>query len=73
MFNSKEKIALKSEIDTLIQKEVIVEVQHSHDEFISSVFLRPKPNGTKRMILNLKDVNEFIVYHHFKMDIWRKL
>ena len=30
--------------------------------------LRRKPNRTYRLILNLKHLNEFDEYHHFKMD-----
>ena len=29
---------------------------------------RPKPDGSYRMILNLRAFNEFVQYHHFKMD-----
>ena len=40
-------------------------------EFVSSIFTRPKKDGTLRMILNLKSLNKFVTYHHFKMDtIW---
>ena len=35
---------------------------------LSTIFLRPKKDGTYRTILNLKAFNEFIAYHHFKMD-----
>ena len=38
------------------------------NEFISSIFVRPKQNGEFRVILNLKHLNEFIPYRHFKMD-----
>ncbi|CAG2210062.1 unnamed protein product [Mytilus edulis] len=38
------------------------------DQFLSPIFLRPKKNGEYRMILNLKKLNEYIEYHHFKMD-----
>lgn len=32
---------------------------------------RPKPDGTHHMILNLKKLNESVVYQHFKMDtLW---
>ena len=37
-------------------------------EFISSVFVRPKTDGTFRVILNLQCFNEFVQYYHFKMD-----
>ena len=41
---------------------------HEEEEFISNAFLREKKDGSFRMILNLKDLNQFIAYHHFKMD-----
>ena len=46
-----------------------MESPHSQGEFVSSLFLRLKKNGVDyRMILNLKELNKFIVYRHFKMD-----
>ena len=35
---------------------------------MSTVFVRPKKDGTHRMILNLKPLNTFVAYHHLKMD-----
>ena len=55
MFNSKEQ-------------GVIKESHNEHGEFISPIFLRPKPDGSYRTILNLKTFNEFVESHHFKMD-----
>jgi hypothetical protein len=44
-------------------------VEHEPGEFVSYVFLRPeKEAGKYQMILNLKQLNEFVEYHHFKMD-----
>lgn len=40
----------------------------SENEFISTIFLAPKPNGGKRFILNLKKLNNFVVKLHFKME-----
>lgn len=37
-------------------------------QYLSSIFLVPKPNGKKRFILNLKSLNKFIVTSHFKME-----
>jgi hypothetical protein len=51
----------------LLDKGVSVGSSHEPDEFISNIFLQKK-DGTYRMILNLKQLNEFIVYRHFKMD-----
>ena len=47
---------------------MIVQSQHEPDEFISPIFLLPKKDGTYRMILNLKRFNQYVAYHHFKMD-----
>jgi len=46
-----------------------VDFTHSQGEFVSSIFLRLQKNGVDyRMIVNLKELNKFIVYRHFKMD-----
>ena len=37
-------------------------------ERFSNIFLRPKPDGTFRMILNLRKLNESIGAPHFKME-----
>ena len=37
-------------------------------EQFSDIFLRPKPDGTFRMILNLKKLNECVKAPHFKME-----
>ena len=37
-------------------------------EYISTIFLRPKNDGSHRVILNLKQFNTFVEYHYFKMD-----
>ena len=63
-----EKIFLEQEIAKLLQKGVLEEVAHTQGEFISPVFFRPKPNGSFRMILNLKNFNQSVKYYHFKMD-----
>ena len=38
------------------------------NEYISNIFTRPKKNGAYRVILNLKQLNEQVDKHHFKMD-----
>ena len=47
---------------------VIKVVDHHPNEFISPIFVVPKKNGEYRMILNLKELNQFIEYHHFKVE-----
>lgn len=43
----------------------------SEGQFISSVFLRPKPNGKMRLILNLKHLNKSVHTKHFKLEDFR--
>lgn len=68
-FSKKEREIIRGEIKTLIEKQV-VEITHSEPgEFISNIFIREKKEkGKFRMILNLKELNQFVEYHHFKMD-----
>jgi len=51
---------------------VIVKAVYEPGQFVSPIFIRPKKNGEHRMVLNLKKLNEFIPYHHFKMDTFEK-
>ena len=53
---------------SLLENSVIIPSQHEPDEFISPIFLRDKRDGSFRMILNLKTLNEHVQYHHFKME-----
>lgn len=66
--NSAEAVALDRELLKLMAKGVVEKASHSDDEYISSVFLRPKKDGSYRVILNLKQLNENIEYAHFKME-----
>lgn len=56
------------EIIVLKKKGIIEPTVREHNDFISTIFLRPKKDGTYRMILNLKSLNHYVKYHHFKMD-----
>ena len=67
-FNEIEHLAIKNEIQSLLNKRVIKIVNHCNGEFISNVFVRPKRDGKFRMILNLCGLNEAVVYHKFKMS-----
>ena len=56
------------EIAKLKNKEVIIESQYSKGDFCSSIFTRLKKDGTWCMILNLKQLNRYMEYKHFKME-----
>ena len=68
VFNENQSVIIADEIKKLVEKNVLIEVQKCHGQFLSSIFLRPKKNGEFRMILNLKKFNENVKYYHFKMD-----
>ena len=63
-----DKEVIDGEISKLLLKGVIERTGHTGNGFVSNVFVRPKKDGTYHMILNLKSLNEFVVYQHFKMD-----
>lgn len=62
-----ERLVIDGEIMKLSHKGVIRQAVWAEGQFISNVFLRPKPNGDFRMILDLTRFNDFVEYRHFKM------
>ena len=47
----------------------VVHLVHSKDsQFLSNFFLVSKKDGGKRPVINLKTLNSFIPYSHFKME-----
>ena len=67
-FSSRECLAIKIELQRLLDKGIIIPSEHETCQFISTIFVRPKADGSFRLIHNLKRLNEHIVYHHFKME-----
>ena len=67
-FSWNEEKIIENEIRKLLDMGVIIKVNHQPDEFLSPIFIIPKKDGEYRMILNLKQLNQNIEYHHFKMD-----
>ena len=72
-FTPLESDIIDAEIQKLLDMKVISEVDHHPNEFISPVFIVPKKDGEYRMILNLKELNQYIEYHHFKMDTFESV
>ena len=52
----------------MLGKGSISIVCHSKEKFLSSMFLISKIGGGNRSVINLKDLNWFIPYGHFKME-----
>ena len=66
--SEKEVTAITAEIERLSNIGVIVESEHEQNQFVSTIFARQKKDGKHRMILNLSKLNDYVEYHHFKMD-----
>ena len=67
-FSENERMFLRKEIKSLVDKKVIVLVEHTTGQFVSNVFLREKKDkGKYHLILNLKHLNPFTEKKHFKM------
>lgn len=56
------------EIEKLLKIGAIEVSQDEEGQNVSPIFLVPKPDGTYRLILNLKKFNENVQYEHFKME-----
>lgn len=68
IFSDSEKAQLIIIIDNLLSMGAISEAKPCSDQYVSRVFLVPKPNGKMRFILNLKNLNIFINSEHFKLE-----
>ena len=67
-FSSEEQKQIQQELTRLVKCGVLIPCEQELNDFVSNIFLMPKRNGQFRMILNLKELNKFIPYHHFKME-----
>ena len=59
---------LSQEVDNLLRKGAIENVHKFDDQFISTIFVVLKKDGTCRPVMNLKFLNEFVHYYHLKQD-----
>ena len=58
---------VKLEVKEMLKKGAIRKVQPSKGEFVSNLFLVKKKDGGQRPVINLKQLNAYIPYCHFKM------
>ena len=52
----------------LLDKYAIEHCLHESGEYLSNIYIGPKKDGSFRPVINLKDLNNFVSYHHFKME-----
>ena len=70
--SEEERDLIDQEVLSLQQKHAIHKVLepngHEPSQFISPLFTVPKKGGGHRPVVNLKDLNQFVEYQHFKME-----
>ena len=67
-FSKQDESATDLVIQKLLAKGVITKCEHETGEYTSPIFIKQKPDGSCRLILNLKDLNEDMLYIHFKVE-----
>ena len=67
-FTEAEQTIIDNEIEKFLLKGIIRLSLYEDGQVISPIFVRPKKDGSHRVIFNLKKLNEAVSYHHFKMD-----
>ena len=72
-FTKQKEVLIDKEIEKLIHKGIIVEIEHEKTEFVSPIFIIHKPDEGIKLILNLKRLNEYVKYQHFKMESIRSV
>lgn len=72
-YSENERAHFNEAIDNLLQVGAISKCKSRSDQYLSNIFLIPKPNGKMRFILNLKSLNKFINTNHFKLEDLRTL
>lgn len=70
-WSSIERKMIVDHIQELLTKGAISKCSTKPGQFLSRVFLVPKPNKSSRFILNLKKLNEFIKIEHFKLEDYK--
>jgi hypothetical protein len=67
-FSTSEQEKISTEVEKMLAKRAIEQVAETADQWVSSLFLRPQKDGSMRPIFNLKKLNSFVRYQHFKME-----
>ena len=66
--NTDQSTLVNQETESMLQKCAIQKVPHVSGEFLNNLFLVDKSDGGKRPVINLRNLNSFIPYQHFKME-----
>jgi len=67
--SEKETQLMNTEISKLLEKGAISAVSSLQTQgFLSRIFLVPKKDGSQRPVINLRQLNYFVIWEHFKME-----
>ena len=69
-FSPEEMPLAEKEVQEMFEKGAIhlVPQGETSEGFVSNIFLVPKKGGGQRSVINLKNLNQFLRYEHFKME-----
>ena len=70
-FSDEQRQIINNEVSDLLEKGAIQHSNWEEKQFISNIFIVPKPNGKYRPIINLKYLNQFMKYEHFKQETFK--
>lgn len=65
---AEQKELLRNECQVMQEKGAIQPVHEREDQFVSSVFVIPKKDGRQRPVIDLRQLNDYLTYRHFKME-----
>ena len=72
--SSSRSLSISKEVSTLLSKSAIVAVAPSKEQFVSPIFDIPKKDcDDRRVILNLKTLNKFIIKTSFKLEGYEEI
>lgn len=67
-FNETDENLVDSEVKSMLEEGAIFNSRHEEGEFVSNIFIVPKPNGKVRPVINLKHLKKYVHYEHFKQE-----
>ena len=53
------------EVNKILKQDIVINTAHKEGELISFIFFKSKHDGTNRLILNLKNLNQILEYNRF--------
>ena len=67
-FSPEEEVEFQVNLEEMIHKRIIRDTTYKFTEFVSPTFIIKNLDGRIQLILNLKEMNQFVKYEHFKID-----